>query len=330
MEDANFAGIAGNKRLINNLRRSVVNGTNSHAYIIDGSKGIGKKRLANAFAKALLCQNASADGDSCGVCLSCRTFDSGNNPDAFYVRPEETKNVGIKDIRKQIIKNMETKPYLYKFKIFIVENAGEMMIQAQNGLLKTFEEPAPYGVIMLLADNSRSLLPTILSRAVLLKMKPLDFETVKMCVRERTGADEQTAHFCAAYSRGNIGRALSIIEDENFMETRRKITELLRGLYQKDIVDVMLSAKMFDEYKENMQDVFDIAEMWFRDVAVCAETESEKHIIQKDMTTAIKETAYQIGTERALKGFDAARLAGRRLKSNGNFTMTMEMMLMQT
>ena len=141
-----FEEIVGHKEIIEGLQQGIKSKKVSHSYIFDGIEGIGKKTLAYAYAKTLQCLKEGIS--PCNECISCRSFDSGNHPDVFFIKSEK-KNLGVDEIREGILKEMEIKPYKYKYKIFIVENADNMTVQAQNALLKTIEEPPAYGIIIL-------------------------------------------------------------------------------------------------------------------------------------------------------------------------------------
>lgn len=135
----------------------------SQAYIFDGENFDAARSNALAFAKGLNCENENA----CGACLSCRTFDSGNHPDTFFIKSAK-QSIGVDDVREQIIMPMATKPFKYNHKIFIVENS--LTPAAQNALLKTIEEPAPYGIFLFIGSTF-DFLPTILSRCVVKKVR---------------------------------------------------------------------------------------------------------------------------------------------------------------
>ena len=98
---------------------------------------------------------------------------SGNHPDLIYVTHEKPASIGVDDVRRQINDTIQVKPYSSAHKIYIVDEAEKMTVQAQNALLKTIEEPPAYAVILLLTTNAEAFLPTILSRCVQLKLKPL-------------------------------------------------------------------------------------------------------------------------------------------------------------
>ncbi|MCL2215843.1 MAG: hypothetical protein FWB91_02360 [Defluviitaleaceae bacterium] len=137
----------------------------SHAYIFEGE---GREAALN-FAKGLNC--VLSESSPCGECLSCRTFDSFNHPDTIFVSGTKQKGIGVGDVREQVLMPMAHKPFKYKYKVFIVDKAETLTPAAQNALLKTIEEPAPYGFFLFIAAHSFNFLPTMLSRCVLKKVR---------------------------------------------------------------------------------------------------------------------------------------------------------------
>ncbi|MCL2455945.1 MAG: hypothetical protein FWD19_00175 [Defluviitaleaceae bacterium] len=153
----------------------------SHAVIFVGENSA--RAHALTYAKSLNCEKKNSGcaaelaekkfpaetQKNCGECLSCRVFESGNHPDTFFVKATKQKGIGVEEIREQIVMPMATKPFKYAHKVFIIED--QCTPQAQNALLKTIEEPAPYGVFLFLAQNTHGFLPTILSRCVVKNIK---------------------------------------------------------------------------------------------------------------------------------------------------------------
>jgi DNA polymerase III gamma/tau subunit len=134
-----------------------------HAYLFEGDA-----EGAITYAKAL---NCLAGGEMpCQSCISCRVFASGNHPDTHYVVNTNTKSktndIGVEDVRKQIVAEMATAPSHYKYKVFIINKAETLTPTAQNALLKTIEEPAPFGVFLLITSNMEAILETVRSRCV--------------------------------------------------------------------------------------------------------------------------------------------------------------------
>lgn len=174
---AGFRDIIGQEQIKEHLQGALSTGKISHAYIINGEKSSGKEFIAKVFAMALQCEKGEAE--PCQECHSCRQALSGNQPDIIKVTHEKPNTISVGDIRIQVNGDIAVKPYSSPYKIYIINEAEKMSVEAQNAILKTLEEPPAYAVIMLLTDNVDSLLPTILSRCVVLNMKPVADSRIK-------------------------------------------------------------------------------------------------------------------------------------------------------
>lgn len=160
---------------------------------------MGRKSLAHAFALALLCEKGKSE--PCMECHACKQVLSGNHPDLIHVTHEKPGSIGVDDIREQINDTIMVRPYNGYHKIYIVDEAEKMTVQAQNALLKTIEEPPSYAVIMLLTTNQEAFLPTILSRCVQLKLKPLKDFVVRGYLVKNLHVPEAEADVYAAFAR---------------------------------------------------------------------------------------------------------------------------------
>ena len=187
-----FADIVGQEQLREHLENAVRMGKVSHAYIINGERNAGKEFIAKTFAMAVQCENRQ-DAEPCGECHSCKQALSGNHPDIIFITHEKPGTIGVDDIRRQINGDVAIKPYSGLKKIYIVSEGEKMTVQAQNALLKTLEEPPEYAVILILTDNVNTLLPTILSRCVVLNMKPVRDAQIKEYLMENMGIPDYKA-----------------------------------------------------------------------------------------------------------------------------------------
>ena len=174
---ATFHDIIGQEQIKEHLQNAISAKKISHAYIINGEKSSGKEFIARVFAMTLQCEKGGTE--PCQECHSCKQALSDNQPDIIYVSHEKPNTISVDDIRAQINNDIAIKPYSSPYKIYIMNEAEKMTPQAQNAILKTLEEPPEYAVIMLLTSNVNSLLPTILSRCVVLNMKPVADELVR-------------------------------------------------------------------------------------------------------------------------------------------------------
>ena len=174
---AGFHDIIGHDDIIRHLKNAIETGKVSHSYIFTGEPGSGKKLLAGTFAAALQCE--SGESEPCMTCDSCKKVIGKNHPDIITVTHEKPGSISIDEVRDQVVRDVDIKPYCSPYKIYIIPDAEMMTVQAQNAILKTIEEPPEYAVFILLAENTAAFLPTVLSRCVLFDIKPLPNDTVK-------------------------------------------------------------------------------------------------------------------------------------------------------
>ena len=318
-----FEEIRGNTPLVEQLRRSAASGRSSHAYLFLGGAGAGKRLIANTFAKALQCEGEKRPCDSC---KSCHAFNHGNHPDVIYFQPlKNGKTYTIEDVREQLLETVDLKPFQYEKKIYIIEKADTLNIQSQNALLKTLEEPPAHAVFLLLAERAEAFLSTILSRVVVMKIRPLSAETIADYLMQ-AGHLAEESHILSAYAQGRIGQALELVEDEGFREMRQDILGKLEALPSMSEGDAYLLAKDFEVYKNDLR-FLDIMELWYRDLLTAKSLREEGYLIQRDKKDAIFRAAKEPAALLAKKAA-AVRTARMRLAQNANFRLTMEVMLM--
>lgn len=318
-----FEEIRGNTPLVEQLRRSAASGRSSHAYLFLGGAGAGKRLIANTFAKALQCEGEKRPCDSC---KSCHALNHGNHPDVIYFQPlKNGKTYTIEDVREQLLETVDLKPFQYEKKIYIIEKADTLNIQSQNALLKTLEEPPAHAVFLLLAERAEAFLPTILSRVVVMKIRPLSAETIADYLMQ-AGHLAEESHILSAYAQGRIGQALELVEDEGFREMRQDILGKLEVLPSMSEGDAYLLAKDLEGYKNDLR-FLDIMELWYRDLLTAKSLREEGYLIQRDKKDAIFRAAKEPAALLAKKAA-AVRTARMRLAQNANFRLTMEVMLM--
>lgn len=321
-----FQDIIGHEQIINHLKSAVKLNKVSHAYIFNGEKGSGKKTVANAFAKMLQCEG---EGDKpCGNCRSCRQAENSNHPDIIRIIHEKPNTISIDDIREQLIGDIQIKPYQSRYKIYIVPDAEKMTVQAQNALLKTIEEPPAYAVILFLTTNASSFLPTILSRCVMLNMKPVPDEEVRHYLMEHVEVPDYQADIAVAFAQGNIGKAVQLATSEYFNEIKTSAIHLLKNIPKYDISDINAAVKSIGDYKVDIQDYLDILAVWYRDVLYFKATKDPNGLIFKDQIQAIREQTHNGSYEGMEKILESLKKAKERLNANVNFDLTMELLFL--
>ena len=323
---ANFSDIIGHEDIVRHFKNSIELGKVSHAYILNGEKGAGKRTLAAVVAKTLQCEEGGPD--PCGKCRSCLQAESNNQPDIIWVNHEKPNIISVDEIREQVVNDVALKPYSSRYKIYIIPDAQLMNPQAQNALLKTLEEPPAYVVILLLTTNVDAMLQTIQSRCILLTMKPVRDELVKQYLMRDVQVPDYKADVCVAFARGNVGRAKALASSEEFDNIKQDAVALLKYIREMEITDILTAIKKISEYKFEIDDYLDIMAVWYRDVLLFKATNDINHLIFKDELPNIKKTADQSTYEGIEIIIDALETAKARLKANVSFDLTMELLLL--
>lgn len=231
------------------LENAVRTGNISHAYIFYGPKGVGKTTLAAEFAKSLVCQTHN----SCGKCAACRQFYATS--DVCILQGESS--ISVNDVRT-ITTEIYWKPFQFERKIYIIQDADKMTVQAQNALLKVFEEPPSYAVIILITTNLSKLLPTILSRGTLLRFQPLGKKELSLWFeREQKPIPPDPI---LNQANGSLSRAIALVESADYREMREIVLrDMVRLLTDRTTKDVIRLYADFLTYEDAFDLLLDIA-----------------------------------------------------------------------
>ena len=323
---AKFADIVGQEQLKEHLQNAIAMNKVSHAYIINGERNAGKEFIARVFAMALQCEKKEAE--PCGECHSCKQALSNNQPDIIYISHEKPNTIGVEDIRAQINNDIVIKPYSSPRKIYIVNEGEKMTPQAQNALLKTLEEPPEYAVIVILTTNVEALLPTVLSRCVVLNMKPVSDALVKKYLMEQLGVPDYKANICVAFARGNIGKAKLLASSEEFEKVKDEAISLVKNINDMEIHEIVKAIKKISEYKFDVNDYLDILMAWYRDVLFFKATKDVNSLVFKEEIQQIMRVSDRSTYEGIETIVNALQSAKKRLEANVNFDLTMELLLL--
>ncbi len=322
---AAFSDIFGNEQVIEHLQNAIRLDKVSHAYIFNAPKSSGKMMLAEAFGAALQCEKGGVE--PCGECHSCRQAQSHNQPDIIYVQHEKPNTIGVDDIRDQINRDISIKPYASPYKIYIIDEAEKLNVQAQNALLKTIEEPPAYAVILLLTTNADAFLPTILSRCIRLDLKPVSENRLKTYLMQKHGVVDYQAEVCVAFSQGVVGKAITLATSAYFNEIKEAALQLVMRIADIELSEMIGAVKQIGEYKLSINDYFDLLMVWYRDVLLYKATADANSVIFKDQVHEIKRQANRFSyhaIECKLTALDKAKV---RLNANVNFDLVIELLL---
>ena len=321
-----FKDVVGHKDILKYISSAVENNRVSHAYILNGERGSGKKMLANLFAMTLLCE--TGDNEPCGKCHSCKQAESGNHPDIIRVTHEKPNSISVEDIRTQVNNTVDIKPYQGPYKVYIIPQADMMTPQAQNAILKTIEEPPSHAVFLLLTENAETLLPTINSRCVMLKLRNIKDTLIKKYLMENLEIPDYKADMCTAFAQGNMGRAIMLANSDHFNEIREEAVQLLKHISEMELNEIVAAVKNISVYKLEITDYLDIIMIWYRDVLLYKATKEIDKVVFKDQLQSIKEQARKSSYEGIELILESLEKAKARLKANVNFDLVMELLFL--
>lgn len=320
----NFNEIVGHENIVESLKNAIRNDSVSHSYLFEGPKSIGKEKLAKAFAKALLCQKG---GDSpCNTCPSCMKIESGNHPDFYMEYPD--KDSFKKEKVEELQRTVRKLPLESNRKIYVIDDAEKMTQQAQNSFLKTLEEPPVYTVIILLATNGYSLLPTIVSRCQIVKFTPIEREKIEEALIKYYNRSEEQARFIAAFSNGIIGRAIELSKSDEFRLLRDEIIEKLDTIMNGDKLKVFSVSEFFEQNKDIIDEIMDIILLWNRDLLIYKEIKNIDLLINKDKVDLISNQCQKLSKSKIMDILDVVRRTKEDIHSNVNFQLAIEVMLL--
>ncbi len=247
-----LTAVVGNDRTRARLGESVVRGTVSHAYLIEGPSGSGKHTLALELAAAMNCERREGGALPCHSCNNCRRIMAREFPDVKYLAKAKDKaTIGVGEV-SDFKEDMYLSATESEYKIYVIESADLMTPQAQNSLLITLEEPPRNVVIMLLCEQADKLLTTIRSRVQYIAMARFTSAEIEAYVTEHSAearrlksTDKKRLDSIVLASDGCIGQALRLTDprlaEEN--ERRRSVTEgIVRAMVAKASYAALLSA----------------------------------------------------------------------------------------
>ena len=289
------------KYMINSINKGKIN----HAYMFEGIEGIGKETFAYDLAKILL-----------------ETPHLENAPDCIRVKPEgnSIKIAQIRNLQSDIV----IKPHK-KYKIYIIDKAEKMTLEAQNALLKTLEEPPEYAIIILVTNNKEGLLPTIRSRCEIVKFTPVPFIEIKNYLINQ-GIEPNRANLLSSFSRGSMKKALELASSNEFYEMKENVQKYIETILSKNMVEILDIPTQIEQYKGEIINVLDIMINYFRDIMICKEHVNKSMIINADKLVFIQTMSSKITYSQVSKIIDIIEDTKIKIKGNCNFNVSIQVM----
>ncbi|MBW4436412.1 MAG: DNA polymerase III subunit [Pleurocapsa minor GSE-CHR-MK-17-07R] len=321
-------GVLGHDWAVNALRESLRNRRARHAYLIAGPDGVGKETLARGFAMALNCMHPDAALHPCGECSSCVRILSGNHPDILYSQTDATTGaLKVEEVRG-LSGRLSLKPYEGHSRIAIVRDFDRAAPIAQDALLKTLEEPPPYAVLLLVAEQLERVLPTIISRSQLIHLRPVDAGTIERVLTSVYGADPVHARLLAGLSGGRIGWAIRALADPDMLEGRTGALDQLEALIAAPRVGRFAAAEPLSKDKPALIAQLELWQTWWRDALLLTER-ADVPLANVDREQSLAEVTRYLSPEDVLKALQATRETIRLLNTtNANTRLALEVMLL--
>lgn len=303
----NFIGYSS---LIENFKSRCSNGNLSHAQLISGEDGIGKSILAEILGKLIL------NGDL-----------NREYVDIINYKPSKA-SFGVDDVR-EIIDEVNKKPFEGDKKVIIIHQGNKLTIQAQNALLKTIEEPPTEVYIIILCESLELILDTIKSRCEIYKLTPLTKdELYKYIAIKGYDYSEEEKSSAIAFSEGIPGRIDRYFSDTELQELRDKIVDLLLQLTNNEIEAILEKEEQLVSYKQNKEEVINVLSSFIRDILVNKEVYNENLIINRDKIKEIERLTNEMSFKKLNKMLLGLQEARKNIKNNVSWAMTVRIMLM--
>ena len=300
-----FEKIRGQRFAKKYLSNSIKSNMISHAYMFEGPSGVGKNTMARDLATTLL-----------------EMENLFNSPDYIEITPDGN-SIKIAQIRK-LQSDILVKPYK-SYKIYVIDEAQKMTVEAQNALLKTLEEPPKYAIIILITNNKESLLDTIKSRCEIIKFTPIPLVEVADYLTQ-TGVDKNRASLLANFSRGSMQKAIELSESEDFHIMRDEVQKYVETFLTGSMLDIMDIQSSIEKYKDNITNVLDLLVNYFRDIMMVKENVDSSMIINLDRLVFIKNMSTKITYSQLSKIIDIIEETKNKLRSNCNFNISIQVM----
>lgn len=314
--------VVGHAWAIDLLKRQDQRGRIAQSLLLTGSPNIGKSTVARFFAQFLNCQ---ADHRPCGICQSCRKLVSGNHPDIRVLDADEPLKIAqVRDLQRE----MALSPVEGQHRVAILCNFERATTSAANALLKTLEEPAPQVVIILTATEPGNLLPTIVSRCQILRLRPLSHSEVLESLQSRWQVESEKAELLTQLSAGRLGWAVNALTDEEFLERRNQYLNDLLDLLRMHRTERLGYANEMSRDAANLKEVLTLWLTVWRDLLLL-KSGSQTPIINLDWQAPLEQIAPRSSVFQAKEMVVRLQRAYRNLERNVNPRLNLEIIVLK-
>ncbi len=322
----------GHEWAVDMLHQQVAHGEARHAYLFCGPPGLGRRTLALRLAQALNCTKTIAPGIPCGVCRDCKQIEEMRHPDMNVIQAvdedgasKENGTLKVDQVRA-VQHSLSLRPYQAKYRVALFLRFQEANDNAANALLKTLEEAPAHAILLLTADTPEQLLPTIISRCEVLRLRALPISAIESDLLDR-GVDEERARLLAHISGGRPGYARRLVDDMTLLEKREERLNDLQTLLPAPRVEKFSYAEKLAKDKEVMRQTIVIWLSYWRDVMLRV-AGAESPLINVDRNMEIEFLAGRLNLSTARRVVSDLESALEKMDKNVNSRLLAEVLLL--
>jgi len=320
-------GMIGHEWAVDLLAEHVAYGRERHAYLITGPQGVGRRTLALRFAQGLNCLKPPTPGQPCRKCSACKRLEVMQHPDLMLVATEHEGEVLRIDQVRELQHSLSLAPYEARYRVALILRFEEAHTSASNAMLKTLEEPPPQVVVILTAKSVESLLPTIVSRCEVIRLRPVPLDETSRGLQVIKGVPQDSADKLAHISGGRPGYAIRLYEQPSLLEQRQSFLEELFQLLASSRGERFAFANERVREKEELRRELQVWLTLWRDVLICATGISDM-ITNLDHSVQLNSLANEIGLTKAQLYVRAIESTMERIDRNVNPRLALEVLLM--
>lgn len=320
-------GLIGHDWAVNLLKNHITRENIRHAYLFTGPSGIGRRTLALAFTQALNCPNTQPKDQFCGVCPTCKRIQSMQYPDLHIVEAEKVGGVLKVDQIRELQHNLALTPYEGSYRCALILRFDEAHPSASNALLKTLEEPNPRVILILTAENQDQLLPTIVSRCEIMRLRPAPLEALMPALSQHLSISTEDARFLAHISNGRPGTAIQYHHNPELVEKRSEILEDLCSLLSANRVRRFSYAANLAKENDWIRSTLVSWLSFWRDILLKTSL-SAAPLTNIDMESKIEALAVHLDSETAFHMIQQIETTLNLIDRNINLRLAVEILLL--
>ncbi len=320
-------GMIGHQWAINLLKVQVANNASRHAYLFTGPKGVGRRTMAIRFAQAINCANPPSPGEPCFVCRTCTLIERMQHPDLSIVQSEsEGRTLKVGQVR-ELQHEVSLTPYEARYRVVICLRFEEASISAANALLKTLEEPPPQVIIILTTESSERLLPTIVSRCEVLRLRPLAVADIRLGLSSNKEIPNDQSNLLANISGGRPGYALRLYNEPELLNERNKWLDDLQRMIPANRVERFAYADLLAKDKDTLVEILQVWLSFWRDVLILS-IKASIDITNQDRREEIEQLANNISIYQTRTFVSRLEQSFNLINQNVNTRLVTEVLLL--